>query len=158
MDTLSLVDRLRYCLILVIMGIGLFVWGCTGGSIGRMHHSADLMARYEQQQLPENMTYYYCGRDTIPYAVIGIHPDYSFESRFWFKIESREDLYYKVSNLSNFEPDQNSMVAKDILGPGKIPVGIWFSYYNTTSVKVDMENHKVWVFNPYNPGSRLTRG
>ncbi len=129
--------------------------GCLGGGWGRLKHSQDLMVSYQGKTLPETLNYYYCGRSSIPYAVIGIDQAYTFEGKSWLKIESTDDLYYKIGNLSDLEPDLTTMSGKDILGPDGRVIGLWFSYYSSTGVRVDEENGIVEVFNPYKPSSRF---
>ena len=133
----------------------LFLAGCTGGSWGMLKHNTRLMEALQAEDLPENYTYYYVGRANLPYAVVGIAPDYTFDSKFWFKIETREDLYAKIGRLSNLEAFHTRMYAKDIVSPSGRVMGNWFSYYNTTAVSVNEETQGVSVANPYKPGSRF---
>ncbi|MCG8635073.1 MAG: hypothetical protein MI863_14660 [Desulfobacterales bacterium] len=128
--------------------------GCIGAGWSGLRHNQDLMVSYKEGTLPDNLNYYYCGRSSIPYAVIGIDRAYTFKGKTWFKIESREDLYYKIRNLSDLEPGHIVAYGKDIVGPEGQKVGIWFSYYSGTGVRVDEGNKIVEVFNPYKPGSR----
>ncbi len=133
----------------------LIITGCIGGGWGRLKHNQDLMVNYKDKKLSETLNYYYCGRSSIPYAVIGIDKAYTFEGGTWFKIESPEDLYYKIGNLSDLEPNLTIMSGKDILGPDGRVIGLWFSCYNSTGVRVDEENGIVEVFNPYKPSSKF---
>lgn len=138
---------------LIFAMIMLVLAGCAGGSAGYLKHNRDLIADYRDKKLPENLNYYYTGRALLPYAVIGIDPAYTFKGKTWFKIESRDALYSKIENLSNLEPYHDMVYGKDILGPGDKPIGVWFSYYNTTGVVVDEAGKVVEVFNPYRPNS-----
>jgi hypothetical protein len=128
--------------------------GCVGAGWGGLKHNRDLMVSYKAKALPENLNYYYCGRSSIPYAVVGIDKAYAFEGKTWLKIESTDDLYYKIKNLSDLEPVHTIPHYKDIIGPDGRVMGLWFSYYNSTGVRVDEENKIIEVFNPYKPGSR----
>lgn len=140
----------------LFLGLCLFMAGCAAGSGGRLTHSKELMGQYRDKGLAENYTYYYCGRANIPYAVVGIDPAYTFDSRLWFKIDSRDEVYRKISNLSNLAASHSVMFAKNILSPTGAVIGTWFSFYNTTAIEVDEENKEVNVFSPYKPGSRFT--
>ncbi|WP_020587465.1 hypothetical protein [Desulfobacter curvatus] len=127
--------------------------GCGFDKAGHMRHSPDLMEQYREKTLPEQLSYFYCGRKNLPYAVVGIDPAYSFETKFWFPIEFGPDLYRKIDHLSHLEPNQNRMYARSILGPAGNTIGVWFSFYHSTGVIVDDANHKIKVFNPYKPES-----
>ncbi|MDD9304162.1 MAG: hypothetical protein HUK40_18160 [Desulfobacter sp.] len=116
------------------------------------------MAEYHDKKLSSDLNYYYCGRSSIPDAVVGIDKSYTFEDKFWFKIESREDLYDKIRNLSDLEPEHSMMYAKDILDPQGRSIGTWFSFYNTTGIKVDEHAGVIEVFSPYKPSSRFSPG
>lgn len=128
--------------------------GCGFHSAGQMRHSPTLMERYREKTLAKQFSYFYCGRENLPYAVVGIDPAYSFETKLWFPIEFGPDLYRKIDHLSNLEPGQNRKYARDIIGPAGNVVGVWFSFYYSTGVIVDDANHKIKVFNPYKPESR----
>lgn len=148
----------KHILFVGAFGLCLFITGCTSGTWGKLSHSDNLMGQYQDKGLADNYAYYYCGRSSIPYAVVGIDPSYTFDGRFWFKIESLDEVYDKIGRLSNLEFFHTIMHAKEILSPSGNFIGTWFSYYNTTGITVDEANKRVDVFNPYNPGSRLTDG
>ena len=134
----------------------LVLTGCVSGTYGKLKTNGTLMGQYRDQTLPGDYEYYYCGRSGLPYAVVGIDRDYTFETKFWFKIESQEDLYLKISKLSDHGWDSTIMFSKEILGPDGKKIGIWFSYYNSTPVKVDLQTNTVAVYNPYKPGGRFS--
>ncbi len=113
----------------LVLGLCLFVTGCTAGTWGRLTHSKDLMVQYQDRGLADGYAYYYCGRSSIPYAVVGIDPAYTFDSRFWFKIDSRDEVYHKIDNLSDLEVYHTTMYAKNILSPSGTVIGTWFSFY-----------------------------
>ncbi len=130
--------------------------GCVSGTYGKLKTNETLMGQYKDKTLPGDYQYYYCGRSGLPYAVVGIDRDYSFDEKFWSKIESTEDIYLKIRNLNDHSWGSTIMFSKEILGPDGKKIGIWFSYYNTTPVKVDSQTNSVAVYNPYKPGSRYS--
>lgn len=137
----------------LVLGVFFLPAGCGLNMAGRMTGSTELMEQYREKRLPEQLNYFYCGREGLPYAVVGIDPAYTFESKFWFPIESGPDLYKKIDHLSDIEPGQSIMYARTIVGPAGNTVGVWFSFYHSTGVIVDDKNLKVQVFNPYKPES-----
>ncbi|MCG8553055.1 MAG: hypothetical protein MI799_21820 [Desulfobacterales bacterium] len=128
--------------------------GCGIHSAGHMKHSPELMEQYRERTLPKQLSYFYCGRENLPYAVVGIDPAYAFETKLWFPIEFGPELYRKIDHLSNLEPGQRRKYARTIIGPAGKVIGVWFSFYYSTGVIVDDVNHKIKVFNPYKPESR----
>lgn len=128
--------------------------GCGFSKAGHMKHSSVLMEQYRENLLPKQLSYFYCGRENLPYAVVGIDPAYTFETKFWFPIEPGPELYRKIDHLSNLEAGQNRMYARVIIGPAGNTIGMWFSFYYSTGVIVDDTNHRIQVFNPYKPKAR----
>nr|WP_319393973.1 hypothetical protein [uncultured Desulfobacter sp.] len=131
--------------------------GCGFHTAGHMKHRTELMDQYRKKTLPEKLSYFYCGRENLPYAVVGIDPAYSFETKFWFPIEYGPDLYDKIDHLSNLEPGQTRRFARAILGPAGNTIGVWFSYFHSTGIVVDDADSKIQVYNPYKPSSRQFR-
>jgi hypothetical protein len=43
------------------------------------------------------------------------------------------------------------MRVADILDPGGRRIGVWFSYYHHTPVRVDPDSGVLDIFNPYDP-------
>lgn len=105
-----------------------------------------------KEALPE-YNYYYNGRANVPYAVIGIDPQYEFQDRVWHRIDTREDVVAKVANIRSWNREW-SQGAK-IVGPDGKQLGIWFSYYRHTTIKVGPDN-QVAVYSPYTPNRKVT--
>ena len=131
--------------------------GCVFHTAGRMKHRPELMAQYREKTLSDQYAYFYCGRENLPDAVVGIDPAYSFETKFWFPIEFGPDLYHKIDHLSDLESGQSRKYARAILGPAGNTVGVWFSYYHSTVVIVDDADHTIKVYNPYKQKSEQYR-
>jgi hypothetical protein len=127
--------------------------GCGFRTTGHMAHSPALMEQYREKLLSEQLSYFYCGRENLPYAVVGIDPAYTFETKFWVPIEAGPDLYRKIDHLSNLETGRNRMYARSIIGPAGNTIGVWFSFYYSTGMIVDDSNRKIQLFNPYRPES-----
>lgn len=127
-----------------------FATGCVG-SFGALQPNPGLLGQYQERNLPGDYTYYYCGRSTMPYAVVGIDKTLGFNDRVWFKIESKQDIYQKIAGLSQLHQDSGILYHSDILDTTGKKIGIWFSHYSYTPVRVDPETRWVEIFNPYNP-------
>jgi hypothetical protein len=128
----------------------IFMTGCVG-SFGTFQPNPGLLEQYREGSLPEDYNYYYCGRSNQPYAVVGIDKAYGFNDRVWFKIESESQVYKKIDSLSELHYNSGSLYHSDILDAVGKKIGVWFSYYQYSPVRVDPQTKVVEVFNPYNP-------
>ncbi len=144
-------------LILFLVVLPVFLIGCLGSS-GKLQFNPSLLEQYRSQALSKTYNYYYCGRSTIPYAVVGIDADHGFNDRLWFKIESEQEIYKKIGNLSELHINSGPLTGSDILDGEGNKIGVWFSHYRYTPVRVDSETRMVEVYNPYNPNENTPGG
>jgi hypothetical protein len=107
---------------------------------------------YDKKQLPD-FNYYYNGRSNLPYAVIGIHKDYNFNDRVWIRIEDHSDVYDKIGHILHSPKSGYNKIGSDILDPSGNVVGVWFSYFRRTVVKI-YPDMRIDVFSPYIPSGR----
>ena len=136
---------------LILLLAGMVLIGACSGSYGKLVTSPVSKDQYRHKTLPADLDYYYCGRSGLPYAVVGIDGTYRFNARVWFKIESMDEVYEKINNLSDLHPHARNMRVADILDPGGRRIGVWFSYYYHTPVRVDPDSGVLDIFNPYDP-------
>jgi len=139
-----------YIIMLVILS------GCTG-SFGRIQLNQSLSDSYKNTLQIEEFSYYYCGRSGLPYAVIGIDKKYKFNDRLWHKINTLDDLFLKINNLTDTPDNSYKMTVADILDHTGDKIGVWFSYYHHTVVKISQDNNIIDVLNPYNPNNRYQK-
>ncbi len=135
---------------LVLLVVLLTMTGCAG-SYGRLQHNPGLLSLYKEGTLPKDYVYYYCGRSSLPHAVVGIDKAHGFNDRVWFKILSGPQVYEKINHLSTLHRDSGPLISSDILDENGQKIGVWFSYYPYSPVRVDPETRVVTVFDPYNP-------
>jgi hypothetical protein len=135
--------------LLIFIGV---LSGCAG-NYGSLSTNNGLLDQYKGQGLPDTYNYYYCGRSSLPYAVVGIDNAYGFKDRIWLKIESKEDVYKKISSLSDLHRDSSRLFTKDILDTEGKKIGVWFSYYQSSPIMLDAETMMVEIPSPYNPNS-----
>jgi hypothetical protein len=128
----------------------LFLSGCTG-SFGKIQLNQYLSSSYKDTLQIEEFNYYYCGRSGLPYAVIGIDKKYKFNDRVWHKINTLDDLFLNIENVADSPENYYKMTVADILDTTGDKIGVWFSYYYYTVVKVNQDNNIIDVLNPYNP-------
>jgi len=139
----ALLTTLAIFLVLMILP------GCLG-SYGRLNSNPDLTVAFRDRQALPDFNYYYTGRENLPYAVVGIDPRYEFQDRVWHPIETKEEIYRKAASVTAW--DEQWARGKDILDAEGNRIGVWFSYYDTTTVKLGPDN-KVAVYSPYTPNN-----
>lgn len=138
-------------LLALVLPIALLIMTGCAGSYGKLQFNPGLVSLYKEGALPKDYVYYYCGRSSLPYAVVGIDKAYGFNDRLWFKIQSEQQVYEKISHLSNLHVNSGPLASSNILDENGQKIGVWFSYYRHSPVRVDPETRVVTVFNPYNP-------
>ena len=121
--------------------------GCMDG-YARIKSNPDLTAAFQDRQALPDYNYYYCGRENLPYAVVGIDPRYEFQDRLWTPIETKEEVYAKAAGVTAW--DNHWSRGADILDAEGNRIGVLFSYYDSTTVKLGPDN-RVTVYNPYSP-------
>ncbi|MCG8532611.1 MAG: hypothetical protein MI749_18390, partial [Desulfovibrionales bacterium] len=126
------------------------LFGCSWNH-GDLKHNPVWLSQSHSKTLPTQLNYYYCGRSSIPYAVVGIDKEWNFDSKFWVKAKDMDHVYYLIGNLSDLHTHSGKKIASDILDTRGNRIGIWFSYYNYSPVEVDAKNKRVGIVNPYNP-------
>jgi hypothetical protein len=151
----NLNKRFRFLLIIIILLLTLsMLLGCSG-NYGHIQKSREAGRSFENLQVRDDHIYYYSGPAAIPYAVIGIHKDYTLKTRLWKRIDLTSDhlrIWLKLGMQGTFGyPPSGSY----IFGPDKQKIGIWYSIFNHTVVK--MENDNVVVVHPPSsyPGQRV---
>jgi hypothetical protein len=145
--------RLFLIIIILLLTISM-LWGCSG-KYGYIQKSREAGRSFESLQIWDDHIYYYSGPAAIPYAVIGIHKDYTLKTRLWKKIDLTPDqlriwLILGMQGTFGFPPSGSY-----IFGSDGQKIGIWYSIFNHTVVK--MENDNVVVVHPPSsyPGQRV---
>ena len=136
----------------IVLFLFFLMAGCME-SYGRLKSNPDVEKFFHGREKLPDFNYYYSGRSNLPYAVIGIHKDYKFNDRVWMQIDDQSDVYHKIENLMPSPENDYFKIGADILDPSGNKVGIWFSYYQYTVVKV-YPDKRIDVLNPYNPNKR----
>ena len=140
-------------IIIIIILAGMFsIQGCMD-LYGRIKSNPDVEKIYTDRSGLPDYDYYYTGRSGLPDAVIGIDKKYLFNARLWSKIESPQDVYNKIYHLNYTPSGDASLSAGDIIDNNGMPIGIWFSNYHQTVVKVNADG-MVEVYTPYKPRGR----
>lgn len=133
----------QYALIVALLAM---LTACTHNH-GRFTLDAQVTQDFTAGVVKPNLDYYYSGRDTMPYAIMGIEPGYSVPSRYWIAFDPQPQ---QLKNMSGnvFGKHRNDPRGSFIREPGGDIIGIWFSNLRTQSVSVDQETKIVEVLFP----------
>jgi hypothetical protein len=151
----NLNKRIRFLLIIIILLLALsMLLGCSG-NYGHIQKSREAGRSFENLQISGDHIYYYSGPAARPYAVIGIHEDYTLKTRLWKRIDLTSDQLRMWLSLGMQGTLGSPPSGSYIFGPDGQKIGIWYSIFNHTVVK--MENDNVVVVHPPSsyPGQRV---
>ncbi len=147
-DLLRIVTRGTGSVALIVLMLMLV--GCTT-NYGRFAKSAEVDLAFRQGDRQPDYRYFYAGRDTMPYAIIGIDRTYTVPSRYWIPFEPEPDTLKKMTGNMYWKNRYNPY-GSQILAPDGTIIGVWFSSVYLPSVKVDQQKRTVDVLfkNPEN--------
>lgn len=134
-----------------LIAFGAAMIGC-GGSYGNIQRSREAGRIFENIEILPDHNYYYSGPDAIPYALIGIDKKYDLNSRYWKRIELTEEqlrrwMMFGMQGSLGFPPNGSY-----IYGPDGEKIGVWYSIFDGTVVKM-LSDNQVKVYPPsYYPG------
>jgi len=139
----------RYPVFQYIAAIVAFFWilivltGCFA-NYGRLKLSADVRHAFENFQAFKNHRYYYSGRENKPSAIIGVHRDYRFESKYWTEVDLQKTSLKELVNRL-YPNEYSPLYGYDILDPNGKKAGIWFSQFGHTTIRLENDNRLVVV-------------
>ena len=143
----SLAGQIKAAAATVILPVLLFT-ACTLNH-GRLNRDPAVTDAFLENRFSADYQFYYIGREGLPYAIIGIRDGYRFRSRFWTPVDSSAEKFQKMvkhpHGYQNYRP-----YGAHILDANGNRVGIWYSSYDFTSIRVT-ENREVYISNPYSP-------
>lgn len=122
----------------------LMVTGCTAYSGGRFTMNAEVDQAFRTGRAQPGYHYYHAGRETMPYAIIGIDSRYTVPSKYWLAFEPEPENLKKMSGNMYWKDRYNSY-GSQILAPDGTMVGVWFSSVKFPRVKVDQQERTVQV-------------
>ena len=121
-----------------------FVLGCSN-NYGRLAVNGDVKSQFEKYQILPDHSYYYSGSKARPRAVIGIHKDYTLDSKFWNPIELTSNQLKRWVNY--FGPHSQYVQpanGSDILSDQGERIGVWYAFIDWRDwVRVEMVAEKI---------------
>ena len=136
----------------VIVLAGLLA-GC-GGGYGRLNRDSAVTAAFSDGRFSSDYSFYYIGRETMPYAIVGIREGYTFAAKFWKPIDPDTEPFRKMV-LHPYGFRESQPYGAHLLDANNNRVGIIYTAYDLIHLRVTDEK-EVLVYNPYSPGDNLT--
>lgn len=133
--------------LMVITVLSLVAAGCD--NYGKLQRDRGLTKAFESQSLPNDYTYYYYGRDNMPYAIMGIESEYRLQSELWHVVDIQTDRFKNMVKWIWTEHNYTPFGAY-MLGAGGKKLGIWYSSIGHATVDVN-EGQKTIVVIPDKP-------
>jgi hypothetical protein len=150
----ALTHRTARCTATVILLSLLLIWGCASGPHGGLAYDREVTRMFSGNSVPADYRYYNTGRSGMPYAIIGIDPQYQLITRWWDPVTPNTtefkklvDFIWKPDIWYRIEPAQGAW----ILSPAGEKIGVWYSMYPSTAITVK-EGHQVDIYSPYPEG------
>ena len=144
-------STLIVCLLIVTVLTGCF------SNYGRVKRNTEITQAFEANQVPPNYKYYYYGRNTMPYIIIGIDPSYNLKSRLWQEVQSDTKQFKKMTYWvwTDYYWSPDSPLGAEILDPNGNKIGIWYSGVRWAAVKMkdDQGNIMIAPDTPWERGS-----
>jgi len=126
--------------------------GLPSFKYGKLKRDRDVNRMFKNHKILPDHKYYTSGRESIPYAIIGIQNNYELRPGLWQEIKLTTPLLRSwVSQMDNIYgyPPYGSIILDN---NGK-RIGIWYSSKQWTTVIIE-ENNEIAVLTPELPGFR----
>ena len=114
--------------------------GCAN-NFGRIHPGGEVTRMFEKHKILPDHRYYYSGSDAKPRGIIGIHNNYTLNSRLWKPVDLTPE---QLKDWINFILIETTVSFYNygalILDPNGNQVGVWYSPWDTTTVNIESDN------------------
>ncbi len=131
---------------------GSLLAGCFG-AYGDLRSDPSVTLQFKEVRVPDGYRYFYNGRKFMPYAVVGIDPDIRFNSRMWSPVDPKGEDFKRMLDFMYDQYRGTDPMGAEILDPQGKRVGIWYSTYRHTAVKIEKDG-SLSVLSPYVPKRR----
>jgi hypothetical protein len=139
-------------MLLVLMAA--LLQGCAG-QYGRLQRDTDVTRMFASSSVPDTYRYYADGRSGMPYAIIGIDPNFRFVPHYWAPVEPNTEAFarkvqfiWRPYGRAHHPQGQGAY----IVAPDGNRIGIWYSMYAHTTIVVHGDG-RVEVYSPYRDSS-----
>jgi hypothetical protein len=111
---------------------------------GRFAIDAQVYQDFKTGRVYPEFQYYYAGRSTIPYAIIGIDRSYTVLSRYWIPFEPDPAQLKKMSGQVYEESPSDPYGARILDTDGNM-IGFWFSNIFRRTVQIDEQKRTAQI-------------
>ncbi len=139
---------IRSAALTVVLMMTVFMAAGCMQSYGKLASNSVILDQYRNEVLSDTYHYYFSGRPGLPDAVVGIDGNHRLKGRLWFRIDTMDQVYEKIRNLSDLNPDGTVMRTADILDHQGNKIGVWFSYFFYAPVQIDPDTGMVEIQDP----------
>jgi len=127
----------------IVLIIAMCLSACSA-NYGYLKRSLDASDTFEKFEVLPDYTYYYSGSDFKPNAILGIHKDFSLRLKLWKKVDlNSKQLQKWVSNMTSYLGYSLVNYGSDIYAPDGRKIGIWYSPWHWTTVKMGNDNEVI---------------
>lgn len=133
-----------------VVAAAVILSGCVAGypGYGMINKSREVTGMFEQKALPTGYTYYYVGSDSEPDCVIGVAPGYTLKTNVWKQVDMTSGVLDQwMRTMTGGLGAGTGMWGAALTDKDGNRVGIWYSKYNTTAVKVGA-NKELTIYPP----------
>ena len=131
--------KILYNKYIILLAASVILAGCSG-HYGRLSINDDTEMLFENYRVLPDHRYYYSGSDAYPRVVIGIHKNYTLQSKLWKPVElTPEQLKKWVNFYGQARKHLKTNNGSDILTETGEKIGIWYAFQEWTdwsSIKI----------------------
>lgn len=135
--------------VFLLIGSLLAFIGACSGNFGRIQRDDQVYQNFVNYEFDPSYKYYYYGHTMIPYAIVGIDPQYNLQSDFWNEIDQdSEEIQRKVRAV--WQDYGFYEYGAYLYDPQGNRFGVLYTSIYGVSVKVDEEKNVAILLNrPY---------
>jgi hypothetical protein len=118
------------------------------GNYGHLRRDGEARKIFEGYQVLPDHRYFYSGSSSTPTAILGIHKDFTLQTKLWTSVDlTPEQLKSWMNNISPTLGRSLNNYGSVIVDPAGKTVGIWYSKYSRTTIEFK-ENNIIIVYAP----------
>ena len=122
--------------------------GCVAGANhGILRGDNEITEAFKSYQVLPEHQYFITGPNARPYVIMGIHKDYTFQSKLWKAVDPTESQMKTWINSRMYSRLGNSPSGCQMLGPNGEQVGILYSRWRNIRFSIG-ENNQLNVVTP----------
>ena len=131
--------------------------GCSA-NYGQLKLSTEVSKTFENATVLPDHKYYYSGGDARPRAILAIHNSHKLRTSLWKEVDlDPERLKNWILFMTEFRGYSFRTYGSRVLDPEGKQLGIWYSAWNRTPVKMLAEN-EVAVYPPQTGAAEVFHG